>query len=322
MSGMRWDSAPQNLEAVAARSLGRVFPGSSAVATQGFGPTTKAWVARYRLNQTSGTESVIVKWFSERRADAYARERSLLGAIGELHVGPQLLGNEDGDLLLVMQDLGDETDPAALAEALAALHECTRSGDWPVSRLPSRESIVDAIARNLTELGVSPDSVIREFEGAAAVLDASPQSLIHGDVLPSNARRSPLGPRLIDFEDASAGPSIIDSVAPLVYFPTAARAVDWSAEDVASFESTYRSRSQSWYQPWTAEVSYARDRAAGLAYWVGRALGTSLTGPAAAGELTNHRPLHAAEALSAAYPQMAQAADIVRGDLLGSGPPA
>jgi hypothetical protein len=321
MAGMRWDSIGRDLEVVTLRSLAGLFPGSTAVATDGFGPTNKAWVARFRISRPSSDETVIVKWFSELRADAYLREQSTLRAIRDLNVGPRLLGVEDDDLLIVEEDFGDETDPVTLGKSLAALHESTRSGEWPVLRLPATESIVDAIARNLAELDLSATPAIEEFENAVAVLEASPHSMIHGDVLPGNARRSPLGPRLIDFEDAAAGPSIIDAVAPLADFPTAARAIDWSVEDLNSFESTYRSLSQLWYAPWRSTDRYAADRAAGLGYWIGRALATNLT-RAAEGALANHRPLYAASAISEAYPQIAQAAEAVRRTLFGSGPPA
>ncbi|HZP94780.1 MAG TPA: hypothetical protein VFC31_00390 [Candidatus Limnocylindria bacterium] len=312
MSGMQWHSTSVDLEAVTTALLGQLFRAARVSLARGWPATQKAWVARVSVSAPDAPQTVIVKWFAEGRRDAYMHEKAILVRLESFAISPHILGSSDEDMLLAMDDLGDAVDVDALAEALARLHEMTREHRWPVSRRPSVEQMAERIAANMARLGLTlrPDS---ELLAAARVLANSLRSLVHDDVLPGNCRRTPHSARVLDLEDAAEGAAMIDAAAPVVGFPTAPEDVGWTAGDRTRFEQVYRRRACTWYPRWADAHEYERDRAAAVAYWIGRALSANvidhLSRPGSGRAIaTRLRALGAVDQLAGNYPVLAEAA--------------
>lgn len=191
------------------------------------------------------------QWGGEPRG--LAVEWAALDALGAIDppVAPRLLGGDDGAGVVVVEDvaapgslaealLGGDPDLAragvvALAAALGRMHAATLGragvlaaararrglvpeapGWWP-ARLAEARPWCRAEAHSL---GLPVAAVDAELDRVGEAVTGSYVGLVHGDPCPDNALLAPGGPRLVDFERASACSVALDAGYLLAPFPS------------------------------------------------------------------------------------------------------
>lgn len=239
--------------------------------------STKSSVMRYALvPPLAETTTFILKQFPPDRSAAFAREVYFLGRLSGLDVAPRLFEESTDDLALAMEDLGDSGDSGCLGAALARFHSRTRGGDWGASRLPSRASLAIRIEANCASLGLSMAGVSENLDAVDRTLAESPQCLLHADLMPGNSGRGLGDCRLLDFDEATPGPAVVDLATAVAAFPNAPQAVEWTPTDIETFERSYRDAIEEAQFGWNKESTYKHQRSAGVAFWIASALGAAI----------------------------------------------
>lgn len=305
-------STLSNLEPVAEDLVSRLFAGSRRIRLVGLSESTKSMVARCWIEREQGAvETLVVKWFARGREANYTHERDVLGRVSTLEVAPNVLGADDEHLLLAVDDLGDQSEIEALATALARLHGRSFAAKTDVgsSLLDGLENLAGRASSNLAAIGVNVDAT--EDVGKLFETLGRHRCVVHGDVILSNARRTALGPRLIDFEEAAIGSPLIDALAPAAGFPTAAEPIAVAPADQARFESLYRESAASWWPEFRDADHWDGARAAGIAYWVIWSLSWLKAGTDLSAAVRRLPALRAGRELDQHYPRLRAASTAV-----------